>query len=305
MILTLVYLVRTSTITTQILILCACELQQVCLGLRKITRHNKYSMVALHVPISHYQDWAPALDEASIHILPSSISIGSTAPANYAAHIVHCPLRSSDNFIIGRVKEAGRPTHNAFALARCNPKGKWRAIWSDMQVLPASVFNKAKGEVLMRSAEAKMENPLAVEAAQTSFHGSASDTVASAPAFINAAVQKTVKARTKMWRKEQISQGVLDRMLEIFGRAAVCQVLPTFMHTALLYLSFVLYISQPHNIIVSASITLFTHPVVHAPNDCVHNTCSMYKHTQSLCFALCAHCHVRIPIHTQSLHIPV
>ena len=76
----------------------------------------------------------------------------------------------------------------------------------------------------MRPTDVSMENPELVEDRETSFFFDATDKCCVAPAFLNVATLKVAKTRTKMWRKEQLSQGVLGRLLAILGRVTLCQV---------------------------------------------------------------------------------
>ena len=209
--------------------------QTVCKGLRRITRHHMYSMVALHIPASQYHDWAVAMDEATFHAVPGQIVIGTSSPTAYSPTIVHKPLRASDTFYLFKNKEAARPTHNAFALGAHNQRGKWRGYWCDLQVLPPKLFNKQKDELLVRAEPASgLENPEGVKPEQTSFFNSAKDKMCTVPEFINQGVKKIAKKRTQFWRKEQLSQGVLDRLLACIGRVTTCQV-TTRAHTLTLH----------------------------------------------------------------------
>ena len=159
-------------------------------------------MVALHIPVSHYAEWAEAMAAATFHAVPGQIVIGSSAPASYAPTIVHKPLRASDMFFLWRNKEAPRPTHNAFALAARNHVGKWRGLWSDLQVLQSSVFNKQPKEALMRSdSKPGLEQVDKVVPSETSFFGNEADTESCIPEFINTSAEKIAKKRAQMWRE--------------------------------------------------------------------------------------------------------
>ena len=105
-------------------------------------------MVGIHVPVSQWHKWAAGMKAATFKAIKSPITIASTSQASYSASMVHNPLRSSDTFYLWKNREAPRPTHNAIALGKYNPKGKWRGFWSDVQIIKD--FNKQKGEVLER-----------------------------------------------------------------------------------------------------------------------------------------------------------
>ena len=68
------------------------------------------------------------------------------------------------------------------------------------------------------------------EPKDTSFYRSADDKEATLPEWIVVAQGKACKVRQKAWRKEQISQGVLARMMACLGRVAYHQVHPHHHH---------------------------------------------------------------------------
>ena len=165
------------------------------------------------------------MEAATFHAVPTPIVIGSTAPAPYAPTIKHTPLRASDTFYLWRNKEAPCPTHNAIALGAANPKGKWRSFWSDLQIIPNAVFKKSKDEILLRpKKKASLEQADALEKKQASFYNDDRDATAGGFKFINESTARAAKQRSSAWRKEQISQGVLARLLACLGRVMVHQV---------------------------------------------------------------------------------
>ena len=165
------------------------------------------------------------MEAATFHAIPTPIVIGSTAPAPYAPTIKHTPLRASDTFYLWRNNDAPCPTHNAIALGAANPKGKWRSFWSDLQIIPNAVFKKSKAEIRLRQKKkASLEQADALESKQASFYNDERDATAGDPKFINDSTARAAKNRSHAWRKEQISQGVLARLLACLGRVMIHQV---------------------------------------------------------------------------------
>ena len=197
-----------------------------CKGIRSITKQHADSMVALHVPVRHFAQWDAGMIASTMHHIPSPITISSVAQPSYAPTFKHNPLRACDTFHMWRNRESKCPTHNAVALGAYNKAGKWRYLWGSCQNLPPAVFNKGTGEVLERLQPVPLEQADELDLKHTSFYHSDADKASQVPEWVKIGVGKECKKRQKAWRKEQLSQGVLGRMLAILGRVAFHQVPP-------------------------------------------------------------------------------
>ena len=181
-------------------------------------------MVALHLPYAQLHEWIVGMEANTFHAIPGCITIGCASPPAYSPTIVHTPLGGSDTFFLWRTKEAPRPTHNVFAIGRMNPRGDYRKMWTSFQVVPSGVYKKSSHEILRRVDPLPIEQCDKVNTAETSFFRTEADLRCEIPEFVNQGVAKDARSRRNHWRKEQISQGVLTRILSVLGRIIVEQV---------------------------------------------------------------------------------
>ena len=218
--------------------------QATCAGFRLLCKEHPDSMVALHLPWQQLEEWRTAMQANNFHAVPTPITIGSTQTPAYAPTFVHTPLGASQTFFLWRTMEASRPYNNAAALASLWPKGHFRKSWSSFQVISPTDYRKSPAEVLKRinGQYLPVEQCDEVSSADTSFFHSEVDPAAVVPAFLNGAVQKAAKSRMQHWRKEQISQGVLRRILGVIGRVVLEQVQSGLCMCVRVYVSVSVYV---------------------------------------------------------------
>ena len=164
------------------------------------------AMVALHIPADHLKVWKDALETHGFKWIRRPITVGTPVPTGWHPAFKQLPLPNSEIFYLFRMQVAVAPAVNMMDIRAYDSSSTWRKNWCSNLVLPKGVFNKSKAEIKMRP-EGIAKGP-AEEALQ--YEG---DTA------FNDGIVKSVRGRVQMWRREQFSQGVLQAVMSMIGRA--------------------------------------------------------------------------------------
>ena len=149
------------------------------------------------------------------------MTISSLKPSGYSASFLYNPLAASQTFFLFRRSDDTKPTHNALYASSLSPKSTWRGLWCDNVAIKANLFRKTKQEKQTVKEARPMEEHSQEE--WKLIDGTILKNMG------NGAAQEA-KKRSKLFRKEQLSQGVLSRLMMSLGRLTLEQVrcLPVF-----------------------------------------------------------------------------
>ena len=172
------------------------------------------SMAALHIPAHQLHEWKDALEAFNFKYIRMPVTVGTAVPTGWHPAFKHMPLPNGETFYLFRTKLALSPSANMQAIRAFDSNAVWRKFWCSNVSIPKGVYNKGKTE------NKKRPDNTARGAAEQIYEEKGDTTY-------NFGVTTSARARTNAWRREQISQGVLQTILSSVGRVLSSQVLLT------------------------------------------------------------------------------
>lgn len=116
-------------------------------NMHHITKHNDSSMLAMHIGYLAVKDWATGLECVGYKYIKAPIIVASNKPTGFSTTWLHKPLTTSQSFTLFKQAGAERPTHNAWKVHMLNPKAPYRSLWSDVALMKSGEFQKSKEEI--------------------------------------------------------------------------------------------------------------------------------------------------------------
>jgi len=212
--------------------------QNIGSNLYSVTKCDDSSMVALHLPHVEVGTWVRQFAGTGFMHVKAPLIIGSKSPGGYSASWKHMPLVCTQTFTLFKQQSANKPTHNAWKVFVLNPN-IYRNYWSDLQLIPSQQYKKDQTEIRkMVIASCSYCNffsrpTICIHILCTFLQpkGTLADLEVVQPigevkcgnaTYLLDKIDKRcivhAKSRRTHMRKEQISLGVLKRLLESIGR---------------------------------------------------------------------------------------
>ena len=169
-------------------------------------------------------EWSGAAQKTGWHLVPSPITICGP-PQGATVSFLNCPTVNMQHFYLFKRFTRAHPWANykvALSVYNAGCKHvKWRLFWNACTTLSGPEYK-------LGALEKRKKDPAAVHAGDD---GPVGQLVLDGTAAANAQMKTTnkkirhdTKCQRGMWRRQQLSQGVLRQLLMRFGRCSVDQV---------------------------------------------------------------------------------
>jgi hypothetical protein len=183
-------------------------------------------MMALHLPYHAVGTWKDTMNANDLTAIQAPLNVGCTKPAGYTPSWAHKPLPGVQSYFMYKNKVALFPQHNAWKMQVLDPKSDWRGLWADLSLLKPSVFGKTNEEIRYNPKDTANNVPESTPDLEKVM-GPEGEVIL---AHVQKANLKVARSRLNHLRKEQLSQGVLNRILQTLGRFSIQEVIQTQPH---------------------------------------------------------------------------
>jgi len=169
-------------------------------------------------------DWSGAATRTGWHLVPSPITICGP-PQGATVTFLNCPTINMQHFYLFKRFTRPHPWSNYKVALRVHNAGykqvRWRLFWNACTTLTGPEYK-------VGALERRKKDPAAVHAGDD---GAVGQLVLDGNAAVNAQIKTTNKkirrdtqSQRGLWRRQQLSQGVLRQLLMMFGRCSTEQV---------------------------------------------------------------------------------